>query len=264
MPAVRRRLVAPLAAFALGAALAVAPTPSPSPVTPTAPGAGGTALVATTPTLSPRVVGTVITRIPTSRRVVALTFDGGSAAQALTPVLRTLAAKGVKATFFVTGDFARRFPVGTRAIVTRGHLIGNHSMTHPHFTRLTTTQVRSQVTQAATAITSVTGVHPMPWFRFPYGEYDTRTLAAVNGLGYTAIGWTVDTLGWKGRSAGTADDVVRRVLAARRPGMVVLMHLGAAPDGSTLDAAALPTVIDRLRALGYGFVTMRALAPYAP
>jgi peptidoglycan/xylan/chitin deacetylase (PgdA/CDA1 family) len=81
-------------------------------------------------------------------------------------------------------------------------------------------------------------------------------------LGYVPVRWTVDTLGWKGTSEGiTVESVVNRVLAAARPGLIVLMHLGSNPtDHSRLDADALPAIITGLRADGYEFVTIDALA----
>jgi peptidoglycan/xylan/chitin deacetylase (PgdA/CDA1 family) len=97
-------------------------------------------------------------------------------------------------------------------------------------------------------------------FRFPYGDYDGRSLATVNAMGYVAVGWTVDTLGWKGRGAGiSVGQIADRVAAARSPGAIVLMHLGAAPDGSTLDADALARLITEARSAGYGFVTLGQL-----
>jgi peptidoglycan/xylan/chitin deacetylase (PgdA/CDA1 family) len=79
-------------------------------------------------------------------------------------------------------------------------------------------------------------------------------------MGYVAVGWTVDTLGWKGRGAGiSVGQIADRVAAARSPGAIVLMHLGAAPDGSTLDADALARLITEARSAGYGFVTLGQL-----
>jgi peptidoglycan-N-acetylglucosamine deacetylase len=76
-------------------------------------------------------------------------------------------------------------------------------------------------------------------------------------MGYGCFRWTVDTLGWKGTSAGTSDDIVHRVLDAAAPGEIVIMHVGSNPDdGSTLDAGALPQVIEQLQAMGYGFTTL--------
>ncbi len=83
----------------------------------------------------------------------------------------------------------------------------------------------------------------------------------VNGTGFVLVGWTVDTLGWKGTSGGiTAQTVLNRVLAGPRPGEIVLMHVGSNPyDHTTLDAAALPAMIQAVQARGYSFVTLDAL-----
>lgn len=200
-------------------------------------------------------------RIPTTRHVVALTFDAGSNADGVHSILDTLAARHVKqATFFLTGQFARTFPRRARTIA-ESYRVGNHSMTHPHFTRLTNRQIRSQLTRAARAITEVTGANPAPLFRFPYGDRDARTIDAVNRAGYVPVRWTVDTLGWKGTGAGiTTDSIVHRVLDNLQPGEIVLMHVGANPDDqSTLDADALPRVISSLRRHGYSFVTLNSL-----
>lgn len=113
------------------------------------------------------------------------------------------------------------------------------------------------MTRAEEEIRSVTGRDPRPLFRFPYGDRDARTLADVNAAGYGSIRWTVDTLGWEGTAAGrSAATVLQRVKDGERPGEIVLMHLGAAPDGSTLDADALPAIIKQLRGDGYGFVAI--------
>jgi peptidoglycan/xylan/chitin deacetylase (PgdA/CDA1 family) len=192
--------------------------------------------------------------------VVALTFDAGAYADGLPAVLATLHAGSVPATFFVTGDFAARDPAAVRRIVADGHRLGNHSATHPHFTRLSAAAVRSQLRQAEAAIRAAGAADPRPLFRFPYGDRDSHTIGVVNAAGWVCVRWTVDTLGWKGTDAGvTLDEVVSRVVTTAQPGQIVLMHVGSIPDdGSTLDADALPAVIAGLRARGYGFVTLDA------
>ena len=96
---------------------------------------------------------------------------------------------------------------------------------------------------------------------FPFGERDARTIATVNAHGYLPVRWTVDTLGWKGSSGGvTAQIVADRVLSRLQPGEIVLMHIGSNPDdGTTLDADALPGMIERIRQAGYAFTTLEAL-----
>jgi peptidoglycan-N-acetylglucosamine deacetylase len=133
-------------------------------------------------------------------------------------------------------------------------------MTHPHLPALPDQAIRDEVQGAEQRILAA-GADPRPLFRFPFGDRDERTIAAVNDLGYVAVRWTVDTLGWKGTSGGmSAQKVTDRAMNALRPGEIVLMHLGANPeDGTTLDADALPDMIERMRAAGYTFVTLDAL-----
>lgn len=199
-------------------------------------------------------------RIPTTRHVVALTFDAGAGATGVTSILATLAAEHVPGTFFLTASWVNAFPAQAHAVCA-AHRIADHSVTHPHFTTLTNAQIRREVLDAAAAIRRTCGKDPAPLFRFPFGDRDARTIGAVNSAGYVPIGWTVDTLGWQGTGAGiTVARVISRVVAKAQPGEIVLMHVGANPDDhSTLDAAALPGMISALRSMGYGFVSLDAL-----
>lgn len=201
------------------------------------------------------------TVIPVSRRVVALTFDAGANADAVPSILATLRREGVPATFFLTGNFVRDFPAAARSIAAAGFRIGDHTVSHPHLTKLSDAAVRQEILGGARQITAVTGSNPAPLFRFPFGDADARTLVIANKAGYVPVRWTVDTLGWEGTAGHiTAAVVTSRVLDAARPGEIVLMHVGSNPDDhTTLDADALPAVISGLRAHGYSFVTLDAL-----
>jgi peptidoglycan/xylan/chitin deacetylase (PgdA/CDA1 family) len=215
---------------------------------------------ATRVALPPGLTGHVITVIPTARRLVALTFDCGSGGQGMRSIRHTLTDAGIRATFFVTGRYAEAHPRQLAGLVAAGHVVGNHTMAHPHLNTLDGPSVRREVRDGAAAVEARTGRATRPWFRFPFGEYTPRTLRIVNDMGFAAIGWTVDSRGWLGTSSGTRRDLVRRVMAALRPGAIVLMHVGANPDdGTTYDADALPRLIERMRAAGYGFTTVRRL-----
>jgi len=223
---------------------------------------------AATRPVPPGLAGQNWAAIPTHAKVVALTFDAGANADGVQSVLGTLAKYNVRATFNLTGNFARDFPAQSKAIAAAGHRIGDHSVSHPYpgfvKAKLTDAQIRDQVLSAQSQIKSVTGADPWPWFRFPYGDYNQHTISVVNGTGFVPVGWTVDTLGWKGTSGGiTTQTVLNRVLGSLRPGEIVLMHCGSGgvslTDHSTLDADALPAVIQNLRARGYSFVTIDAL-----
>ena len=226
--------------------------PTPSRSTPSPPAALPSAC-----TVTARYLGDDLEVIPTSRRVVALTFDAGASSTGVASIMATLKREGVPATFFLTGDFVREHPASTRAIAA-AHPVGNHTENHRDLTTLSSSAVVDEVRTGAATIRATTGRSPAPWFRFPFGARDDRTIRLVNEECYVAVRWTVDSLGWKGTSGGMSTEKVRdRVLSATRPGMVVLMHVGANPDdGTTLDAAALPSVIAGLRAKGYTFVSL--------
>ena len=261
-----------------------APTPSPSPSpTPTGtetPEAGQTPVqppvtvppfplpepppetTAPTPAdpFPPSLRGQDLTVLPGAGRIVALTFDAGANSAGLPKILSALSAHRVPGTFFLTGNWAVTNPGGVGQIVAAGHRVANHSMTHPGFTGLTDELIARQVLGAEQAILAA-GADPAPFFRFPYGERDARTIAAVNNLGYVAVRWTVDTLGWKGTSGGiSTQTVTERVIAGLQPGEIILMHIGSNPDdASTLDADALSGIIEQISDAGYGFATLDAL-----
>jgi peptidoglycan-N-acetylglucosamine deacetylase len=233
---------------AASASLSTGTTPTPEPTT------------ADPPAVPAHLRGKDVTEIPTGDRVVALTFDAGANSAGLPSILGTLADQQVPATFFLTGQWVDINPDGVAVIHEGGHRLGNHSMTHPHLPALSDQAIRDEVQGAEQRILAA-GADPRPLFRFPFWDRDERTIATVNDLGYVAVRWTVDTLGWKGTSGGmSAPEVADRAVNALRPGEIVLMHLGANPeDGTTLDADALPDMIERMRAAGYTFVTLDAL-----
>jgi peptidoglycan/xylan/chitin deacetylase (PgdA/CDA1 family) len=189
--------------------------------------------------------------------VVALTFDAGADNAGAPKILAALARTGVTATFFMTGRWAQLYPQWARRIAAR-YPIGNHTFDHQDLLRLTPQDVKTEVLTATGAIQRATGHPPVALFRFPYGSSSPSTLALVNRLGYVAVGWTVDTLGWEGTSQGQSlGSVTSHALAHLEPGEIILMHVGANPqDHSTLDADALAGIINAIRAKGYRFVTL--------
>ena len=206
--------------------------------------------------LPPAIVAGELVRLQTRQHVVALTFDGGGNAAGAPRILATLRRERVPATFFLTGHFVRSYPALARAIG-RTFVVGNHTVNHLELPRLSTASVRREIVAAARMIQRATGRDPRPLFRFPYGARDARTLAICHRLGYVSVRWTVDTLGWMGRSVQSPGGAERRVLRQLVPGEIVLLHLGAARDGGTIDTSALPGIIRAVRAHGYRFVTLK-------
>jgi peptidoglycan/xylan/chitin deacetylase (PgdA/CDA1 family) len=209
--------------------------------------------------LPPAIVAGELMRLQTRRHVVALTFDGGGNADAAGTVLALLKREHVTGTFFLTGHFVRAYPALARAIGLR-YPVGNHTVNHVDLRRLSDTAVTREVVRAEQLIRIATGRDPRPYFRFPYGARDARTLGLIHRLGYASVRWTVDTWGWMGRSEQTVAGAHRRVLRYLMPGEIVLMHLGSARDHSRIDSKALPGVIRAVRARGYRFVTLAGVS----
>jgi peptidoglycan/xylan/chitin deacetylase (PgdA/CDA1 family) len=264
-PALAASALIALALAAAGCNLLAGADGAPAAARRAAPGTRVTGRSSTVWKFAPSLVGKEWESIPTSTRVVALTFDAGSGDQGVASILSTLEEKNVTATFFLTGKWVQMFPDEAQSIASR-YPVGNHTLSHPeHLLDLSGAQVVAEVKGGAEVIRSVTQADSRPLFRFPYGSSDARTIGIVNELGYGGIRWTVDTLGWKGADNGqSVASVQSRILGGLQPGEIVLMHVGAANDGTTLDADALPAVIDALRARGYRFTNLyRFAARYA-
>jgi peptidoglycan/xylan/chitin deacetylase (PgdA/CDA1 family) len=233
---------------------------SPTPASAKSPTAVGPVLRAAS-TVPPGLVGKDVEVIPTKQKIVALTFDAGANADGLSSIRSTLSAQKVPATFFLTGSWAAGRPDSVKKLVADGYRLGNHTATHPYLTKLSDAAIRTELTKGRSQILAAGGTEPLPLFRFPFGDRNAHTISVVNQAGYVAVRWTVDTLGWKGTSGGmTKTKVINRAVGAAKPGEIILMHVGSNPDDkTTLDAAALPAIITKLKALGYGFASLDVL-----
>ena len=209
--------------------------------------------------LPPAIVAGELVRLQTRQHVVALTFDGGGNDAGAPSVIATLRRTHTPATFFLTGRFVRLYPHVARTIGRDGFLVGNHTVDHSDMLGLSSAQDAWEIAAAQTQIRRATGEDPHPLFRFPYGSRDARTIAIARRLGYVSVRWTVDTWGWMGSCCQSVSGVVQRVVSHLVPGEIVLMHLGSAHDGATLDSHALAQVIAAVHAHGYRFVTLRGV-----
>ncbi|KUM91193.1 hypothetical protein AQI88_38450 [Streptomyces cellostaticus] len=200
--------------------------------------------------------------IRTCERVVAVTFNAAWNDAGLDRILGELARRRTPATFFLTGDFADRYPRVVKRIAAAGHGLGNHSYSHPYFKDLTTAGRRREVRAADQALRAAgAGEALTPFFRFPYSETSPDQIREVNGLGFADIEFTTDTNGWMGTEGGmTVDHAVRRALDALRPGAILQMHAGA-PHGRSevIDAQALPRILDAITARGYTVIDLRTV-----
>jgi peptidoglycan/xylan/chitin deacetylase (PgdA/CDA1 family) len=188
--------------------------------------------------------------------VVALSFDDGPDPTFTPQVLQILANAGIKATFCVIGRDVRRYPDLLRTIAQHGHAICNHTESHPHLNRLTPNQVEAQLAPVSQLIRDTVGVAPA-FVRAPYGHLNGDAVAVAHKLGLRVLGWSVDPSDYL---KPPADHLVARVVGAVKPGSVVIMHDGGEGQDRSQTVAALPVIIEQLRAQGYTFV----VPPTAP
>lgn len=182
-------------------------------------------------------------------RCVALTFDDGPGPDTGT-LLDELAARDVPATFFVVGRQVQAYPDLVAREHAEGHVVGNHTWSHPDLRTLGPDQVADELDRTARAVADATGQPPV-LVRPPYGAVDDQVLSVLAGRGETAVLWDVDTEDWKNRDA---TETTRRALDGAHPGAILLMH-----DVHPSTVQAVPGLVDQLRAQGYTLVTVPEL-----
>lgn len=189
-------------------------------------------------------------------RKVALTFDDVPDPRFTGKVLDVLKSKHVKATFFAMGTRSLKHPDLLRRINREGHDVGNHSYSHPDFSKLRVNAVQSQIYRAEKVIDGIIGYKPK-LVRPPYGEIMPEQLEWAKAHGFTVVNWDVDSADWRQL---TADRVFKNVTRTVRPGSVILMHAGGG-EGQSLEGTvkALPRIIDWLRAHQYEPVPLTEL-----
>jgi cellulose synthase/poly-beta-1,6-N-acetylglucosamine synthase-like glycosyltransferase/peptidoglycan/xylan/chitin deacetylase (PgdA/CDA1 family)/spore germination protein YaaH len=202
---------------------------------------------------------------------VALTFDDGPDAKWTPKILDALKRKNVKGAFMVIGEQAQDNAGLLQRYVAEGHEIGNHTFTHPDISNISQGQLALELNLTERLFASKLGVQPL-YFRPPYSidqEPDTNDQAApadyIQNLGYTIIGNKIDTSDWDEHPRKTpqqiTDSVLGQLAAMKdRPqfrGSIILMHDGGGDRSATV--AALPVLIDTLRAKGYQIVPVSEL-----
>jgi peptidoglycan/xylan/chitin deacetylase (PgdA/CDA1 family)/GT2 family glycosyltransferase len=204
--------------------------------------------------------GKVLSNGNRNRPRIALTFDDGPNEPYTSQVLSILEQYKIKATFFVIGQKARRYPEICRRIVTAGNVIGNHSYNHRKSLCLRRNKtIARDVESAHQAIYDCTGFEPK-LFRPPYGFRTPWLMHTVRQLGYTVVTWDNMTGDWKADKSG--EEIVQAIVQRVRPGSVIVLHDGR--DGRpTYDRSqmlrALPYIIKPLKERGFDFVTVPEL-----
>ncbi|SDO29493.1 Peptidoglycan/xylan/chitin deacetylase, PgdA/CDA1 family [Paenibacillus sp. yr247] len=198
----------------------------------------------------------VINHVTMTKKQVALTFDDGPDDKYTLKILDILKANGIKATFFVVGEHAAKYPAVLRRIVQEGHVVGNHSWDHPDLLKLSNELIRNEITKTDDVIRNISGASPT-LFRAPYGAVNNDVRIDAASTGHHLIGWSVDTLDWKGKSTAEIINAVKKEVT---PGAIILQHSAGGKGGNlTNTIQALPQIISYLKQNNYSFVTVPEL-----
>ncbi|MDK2984958.1 MAG: hypothetical protein PWQ96_600 [Clostridia bacterium] len=183
----------------------------------------------------------------TEIKAMTLTFNVDWGETEIPKILRILKENNVKATFYLTGRWADKFPKLAKQIASEGHEIGNHSYSHPHVDNLSISKNIAQIKKAENSILKNTGQKPR-LYAPPYGEKKEHVKKAAAQAGYVTVYWTIDTIDWQ--KERTPQIISDTVLKKAQNGAIVLMH----PVPNTVEA--LPEIILGLKERGYSLKTV--------
>lgn len=182
-----------------------------------------------------------------TEKTLYLTFDCGYDNGQTEKILDTLKEKGVKAAFFCTRPEMESVPELTARMIKEGHIVGNHSVTHPDFSAIPHEQMLEEVQGFDDWLRENCG-YSTQFFRFPMGKYSLDAVAALNAMGYRCVFWSLAYYDWDLQKQPTKEEAIETVVSRLHPGAVILLHAV-----SPANAAALPEIIDTAREMGYAF-----------
>lgn len=188
--------------------------------------------------------------VETNKNDVALTINCAWNADDIDLILETLAKNEVKATFFMVGDWANKFPDAVKKIHESGNEIANHSNTHPHVNKLNYEQNIEEINKCSEIIKNITG-NATTLYRGPYGEYNDTVIKASEDSKHVMIQWSIDTLDYNGLSQEQMWD---RIEPKLENGSIILMH-----NGTENTALSLNGIINNIKQKGYNLVTVSDL-----
>ena len=184
-------------------------------------------------------------------KVLYLTFDCGYEYENLTSkVLDILKEKGVSATFFCTLDHIKKETDLISRMIKEGHIVGNHSTTHPSFASISRSDMAKEIEETENYLRENFG-YAAKYFRFPAGEYNESALELISSLGYSSVFWSVAYDDWDTSKVRGKDYAIEKVMSRLHPGAVILLH-----SVSRDNADALGEIIDKAREQGYRFESL--------
>ncbi|WP_036708354.1 delta-lactam-biosynthetic de-N-acetylase [Paenibacillus pinihumi] len=188
-----------------------------------------------------------------------MTFDNGYENGFTGQILDVLKQKKVPAAFFVTGHYINDQPELLKRMAAEGHIIGNHSWSHPDMTQISTERIHQELDKVKQAVEKVTGKPGMSYLRPPRGIFSEHTLRVSHEMGYTNVFWSIAYKDWDTKQQKGRQYAYNQVMKQLHPGAVLLLH-----SVSRDNTEALGSIIDAARQQGYDFRSLDDLKPLQP
>jgi len=191
----------------------------------------------------------------TQKKTIYLTFDAGYENGYTADILKTLKKHGVKAAFFLVGNYIKTSPELVRQMVSDGHIVGNHTMTHPDMGAIAEESAfREEIEGLEQLYEEATGQKLTKFYRPPQGKFSTDNLKMAQKLGYTTVFWSLAYADWLNDKQPSHEEAFDKLLPRIHNGAVVLLH-----STSQTNCEILDELLTKWEDMGYRFGTLNEL-----
>ena len=191
----------------------------------------------------------------TDQKIIYLTFDAGYENGNTPAILDALKKHQAPAVFFVVGNFIKDNPDLIRRILAEGHIIGNHTMTHPDLSQISSMDAfQKELQDVEELYTSLTGEAMTKFYRPPRGIYSTENLSMAKELGYSTFFWSLAYVDWIQDQQPSREEAFQKLLTRIHPGAIVLLH-----NTSSTNAEILDELLTKWEEMGYEFHSLKEL-----
>ena len=191
----------------------------------------------------------------TDEKILYLTFDAGYENGNTPAILEALKNHQAPAVFFAVGNFIKDNPDLIKRMITEGHIVGNHTMTHPDMSQISSMEsFQKELEGVEELYTSVTGEPMTKFYRPPRGVYSTENLSMAKELGYSTFFWSLAYVDWIQEQQPSKEEAFQKLIPRIHPGAIVLLH-----NTSSTNAAILDELLTRWEEMGYQFHSIKEL-----
>lgn len=191
----------------------------------------------------------------TDEKILYLTFDAGYENGNTPAILDALKKHQAPAVFFAVGNFIKDNPDLIRRIISEGHIVGNHTMTHPDMSQISSMDsFQKELDGVEELYKSVTGENMTKFYRPPRGIYSTENLSMAKELGYSTFFWSLAYVDWIQDQQPSKEEAFQKLLTRIHPGAVVLLH-----NTSSTNASILDELLSKWEEMGYQFHSIKEL-----